>query len=166
MDEKLGSDEGTLIVDETGFPKCGRESVGVARQYCGATGKIDNCQMGVFLTYASDQGRTLLDLTYADAATVRVSNVGLRRRKDTSRRGFWLDTVNGRWLSEKQGEQATAGDELDAMLRPEGPDGRLISPSTRSSRYGKNGFDGRRVRKSWSTISAPRSPRASIAPRL
>jgi SRSO17 transposase len=61
VDEELGGDEGILIVDESGFPKCGKESVGVARQYCGATGKIDNCQMGVFLTYASEKGHTLLD---------------------------------------------------------------------------------------------------------
>jgi SRSO17 transposase len=61
VDEEIGSDQGTLIVDESGFPKCGNHSVGVARQYCGATGKIDNCQMGVFLTYASAAGHTLLD---------------------------------------------------------------------------------------------------------
>src|SRR5713226_2249245 len=61
VDEEIGSDQGTLIVDESGFPKCGNHSVGVARQYCGATGKIDNCQMGVFLAYASAAGHTLLD---------------------------------------------------------------------------------------------------------
>jgi SRSO17 transposase len=61
VDEEIGSDQGTLIVDESGFPKCGKQSVGVARQYCGATGKIDNCQMGVFLAYASAAGHTLLD---------------------------------------------------------------------------------------------------------
>jgi SRSO17 transposase len=61
VDEEIGSDQGTLIVDESGFPKWGNYSVGVARQYCGATGKIDNCQMGVFLTYASAAGHTLLD---------------------------------------------------------------------------------------------------------
>jgi SRSO17 transposase len=60
-DEELGTADGTLIVDESGFPKCGNHSVGVARQYCGATGKIDNCQMGVFIVYASDKGHTLLD---------------------------------------------------------------------------------------------------------
>jgi SRSO17 transposase len=60
-DEELGTADGTLIVDESGFPKCGDQSVGVARQYCGATGKIDNCQMGVFVAYASDKGHTLLD---------------------------------------------------------------------------------------------------------
>lgn len=61
VDQELGSEQGTLIVDESGFPKCGNKSVGVARQYCGATGKIDNCQMGVFLAYASAAGHTLLD---------------------------------------------------------------------------------------------------------
>jgi SRSO17 transposase len=60
-DQELGSPAGTLIVDESGFPKCGDKSVGVARQYCGATGKIDNCQVAVFLAYASAAGHTLLD---------------------------------------------------------------------------------------------------------
>jgi SRSO17 transposase len=61
VDQEIGSEQGTLIVDESGFPKWGKKSVGVARQYCGATGKIDNCQMGVFLAYASAAGHTLLD---------------------------------------------------------------------------------------------------------
>ncbi len=61
VDQELGSEAGTLIVDESGIPKCGDKSVGVARQYCGATGKIDNCQMAVYLAYASAAGHTLLD---------------------------------------------------------------------------------------------------------
>jgi SRSO17 transposase len=61
VDQELGSEAGTLIVDESGIPKCGDKSVGVARQYCGATGKIDNCQMAVFLAYAGPGGHTLLD---------------------------------------------------------------------------------------------------------
>jgi SRSO17 transposase len=61
VNQEIGSEQGTLIVDESGFPKCGDKSVGVARQYCGATGKIDNCQMGVFLAYAGTAGHTLLD---------------------------------------------------------------------------------------------------------
>ena len=48
-------------MDESGILKCGDKSVGVARQYCGATGKIDNCQMGVYLAYACAAGHTLLD---------------------------------------------------------------------------------------------------------
>src|SRR5947209_12520269 len=55
--ERLGPG-GVLIVDETGFIKKGTRSAGVARQY---TGKIDNCQIGVFLAYATDTGRALID---------------------------------------------------------------------------------------------------------
>jgi SRSO17 transposase len=61
VDQELGSAAGTLIVDESGMPKCGDQSVGVARQYCGATGKIDNCQVAVYLAYAGPGGHTLLD---------------------------------------------------------------------------------------------------------
>ena len=59
--ESLGDADGVLIVDGTDFPKKGKHSVGVARQYCGATGKIDNCQAAVFVAYASRNGHTLLD---------------------------------------------------------------------------------------------------------
>jgi SRSO17 transposase len=61
VDQEIGGAAGTLIVDETGIPKCGDKSAGVARQYCGATGKIDNCQVAVFLAYAGAGGHTLLD---------------------------------------------------------------------------------------------------------
>ena len=61
VDQELGTATGMLIVDESSIPKCGDQSVGVARQYCGATGKIDNCQTGVYLAYASAEGHTLLD---------------------------------------------------------------------------------------------------------
>ena len=59
--EHLGDVHGVLVVDETGFLKKGNKSVGVQRQYSGTAGRIENCQIGVFLTYASAQGRTLLD---------------------------------------------------------------------------------------------------------
>ncbi|MGH9785223.1 MAG: IS701 family transposase [Terriglobia bacterium] len=58
--EEFGDPDGVLVVDGSGFPKKGTESVGVKRQYCGRTGKIDNCQVGVFLGYASPQGGTLV----------------------------------------------------------------------------------------------------------
>lgn len=57
----LGAPDGILVVDETGFPKKGQHSVGVARQYSGTLGKIGNCQVGVFLAYASLHGFAAID---------------------------------------------------------------------------------------------------------
>jgi SRSO17 transposase len=58
---ELGDPAGVLVVDETGFLKQGRKSVGVKRQYSGTAGRIENCQIGVFLGYASTKGRAGLD---------------------------------------------------------------------------------------------------------
>ncbi len=75
--EHLGETDGVLVVDETGFLKKGTKSVGVQRQYSGTVGRIENCQIGVFLTYATAQGRVLLDRElyrpqgWADAAERR-----------------------------------------------------------------------------------------------
>jgi SRSO17 transposase len=59
--EHLGDPGGVLVVDETGFLKKGTTSVGVQRQYSGTAGKVDNCQLGVFLAYASAKGRAFID---------------------------------------------------------------------------------------------------------
>jgi SRSO17 transposase len=59
--QHLGDPHGVLVLDETGFLKKGRHSAGVARQYSGTVGKVDNCQIGVFLSYASPLGQVLLD---------------------------------------------------------------------------------------------------------
>jgi SRSO17 transposase len=59
--EALGDLDGVLVVDETGFVKKGEHSVGVARQYSGAAGRIENSQVGVFLAYASRFGQSLID---------------------------------------------------------------------------------------------------------
>ena len=59
--EHLGDPEAVLVVDETGFLKQGRKSAGVQRQYSGTAGKVENCQIGVFLAYGSKGGRTFLD---------------------------------------------------------------------------------------------------------
>jgi SRSO17 transposase len=61
VDETLGEADGVCIVDGSDFPKQGDHSVGVARQWCGRLGKVDNCQAGVFTAYASHKGYTLLD---------------------------------------------------------------------------------------------------------
>lgn len=59
--EHLADPAAVLVLDETGFVKKGTKSVGVAPQYCGAVGKIANCQIGVFLAYATRHGPVLLD---------------------------------------------------------------------------------------------------------
>jgi SRSO17 transposase len=59
--EHLGEPNALVIMDGSGFPRDGSESAGVARQYCNQTGKVDNCQVGIFLAYASSKGHTLLD---------------------------------------------------------------------------------------------------------
>lgn len=59
--DHLADPEAVLVVDETGFLKKGRHSAGVARQYSGTAGRVENCQIGVFLSYASDHGHTLID---------------------------------------------------------------------------------------------------------
>ncbi|WP_435833708.1 IS701 family transposase, partial [Streptomyces bacillaris] len=58
--ERLGPG-GVLIIDDTGFVKKGTTSAGVGRQYTGTSGKIDNCQIGVFAAYATSRGRALVD---------------------------------------------------------------------------------------------------------
>ncbi|MFG3260590.1 IS701 family transposase [Streptomyces sp. NPDC048172] len=59
--EHLGDPDGVLILDDTGFLKKGTRSAGVQRQYSGTAGRTENCQVGVFLAYATRQGRTLID---------------------------------------------------------------------------------------------------------
>jgi SRSO17 transposase len=59
--EQLGDPAGVLVVDETGFLKKGTKSAGVKRQYSGTAGRIENCQIGVFLAYASRHGHALID---------------------------------------------------------------------------------------------------------
>jgi SRSO17 transposase len=61
VNETLGEADGVWIVDGSGFPKKGKHSAGVARQWCGQLGKVENCQVGVFAAYASRKGYTLLD---------------------------------------------------------------------------------------------------------
>ena len=61
VNQDLGDENGVFIVDSSGFPKQGKESVGVKRQWCGQLGKTANCQVGVFLSYASQLGYTLIN---------------------------------------------------------------------------------------------------------
>jgi SRSO17 transposase len=59
--QELGQPDGVLVFDPSAFPKYGAESVGVARQWCGRLGKVENCQVSVYLGYASRTGHALVD---------------------------------------------------------------------------------------------------------
>src|SRR3954447_14375008 len=58
---EAGDPDAVLVLDPSAFPKSGRDSCGVQRQWCGRLGKVENCQLGVFLAYVSDRGRALVD---------------------------------------------------------------------------------------------------------
>ena len=80
--ETLADDQAVLVVDETGFLKQGKKSCGVARQYTGSAGKITNCQIGVFATYASRHGHGFIDRSLylpkawtEDAARLKAAHV-------------------------------------------------------------------------------------------
>lgn len=59
--EQLGQASAIVAIDETSFPKQGQKSAGVGLQYCGTTGRVENCQVGVFLSYVTAKGHTLID---------------------------------------------------------------------------------------------------------
>ena len=61
LSPRLGHPEAVWVLDGSDFPKQGRKSAGVARQYCGRLGKVANCQAGMFLAYVSPLGRALVD---------------------------------------------------------------------------------------------------------
>jgi SRSO17 transposase len=80
--ETLCDDQAVLVIDETGFLKQGKKSCGVSRQYTGSAGKITNCQIGVFATYASRHGHAFIDRTLylpkawtSDAARMKAAHV-------------------------------------------------------------------------------------------
>ena len=58
---QLGDEDGVIVFDPSGFPKSGKQSVGVARQWCGRLGKVDNCQVAVYMGYVSAEEHALVD---------------------------------------------------------------------------------------------------------
>jgi hypothetical protein len=59
--EELGEDDGVIVIDPSAFPKQGKRSVGVARQWCGRLGKVDNCQVAIYMGYVSRKGHALVN---------------------------------------------------------------------------------------------------------
>jgi SRSO17 transposase len=60
--QELGQDDGVIVFDPSAFPKKGTQSVGVARQWCGRLGKVDNCQVGIFMGYATRKEHTIVNV--------------------------------------------------------------------------------------------------------
>src|SRR4030095_5473868 len=117
----LGHAEGVLVFDPAGFPKSGTESVGVARQWCGRLGKVDNCQVAVYLGYVSGAGHTLVDMRLylpkawtTDKACLDKAGVPTAHRGDRSRHQLALDMLQASGTRVPPG--GIAGD--DAMGRP------------------------------------------------
>jgi SRSO17 transposase len=98
--QQLGTENGVLILDPSSFPKSGKESVGVTRQWCGRLGKIDNCQVGVFLAYASEKGHALVDSDLylpkewtTDKKRMRKAGVPKRKQKYRTRTAMCLELL-------------------------------------------------------------------------
>ncbi len=117
----LGQGDGVLVFDPSGFAKTGRESVGVARQWCGRLGKVDNCQVAIYLGYVSRKGHTLVDQRLflpkewtKDTARLDKAGVPTAYRAYRTRHQLALEmlTTNGAWLPHSW----LAGD--DEMGRP------------------------------------------------
>jgi len=98
--QHLGEADGVLVLDPSAFPKSGTDSVGVARQWCGRLGKVDNCQVAVSLGYVAGAGHTLVDMRLSlpktwtqDHARLDKAGVPTHRRGYRSRHQLALDML-------------------------------------------------------------------------
>jgi SRSO17 transposase len=119
--QQLGHADGVLVLDPSAFPKSGTDSVGVARQWCGRLGKVDNCQVALYLGYVSGEGHTLVDMRLylpktwtQDKARLDKAGVPQDRRGYRSRHQLALDMLEQNGASLPHGW--IAGD--DEMGRP------------------------------------------------
>jgi SRSO17 transposase len=98
--EQLGEPDGVLVFDPSAHPKSGAESVGVARQWCGRLGKLENCQVGVYLGYVSRREHALVDMRLylpkewtRDKARCRKARVPKDRRRHRTRHELCLEML-------------------------------------------------------------------------
>lgn len=118
---QLGEPDGVLVFDPSAFPKSGQQSVGVARQWCGRLGKIDNCQVGIYLAYVSSKGHALVDTQLylpqewiADKPRLKRAGVPKARRRQRTRHELCLELLDRH--GEKLPHSWIAGD--DELGRP------------------------------------------------
>jgi SRSO17 transposase len=93
--DELGEENGVIVFDPSGFEKSGKQSVGVARQWCGRLGKIDNCQVGVYMAYVSSQGHALVDVELSlphewTGDKLRMNKAGVPKSHQTFRKRWQL----------------------------------------------------------------------------
>ncbi len=81
VNDDLGSPDGAIIFDESSFVKKGSESIGVAKQYCGSIGKVENCQVGVFAAYVSQGGYAMVDKRLFIPEKWFTEDYAIRRKK-------------------------------------------------------------------------------------
>jgi hypothetical protein len=160
VDEHLGSDDGILVVDESGVRRWGEKSVGIGRQYIGNVGKTDNGQVGVYLTCASEHGQAFLDARpyvleewFEDSERCReASSAGGHRVPDETgtRRGD-----AGRVCAPRHPREVPHGGRdlrrESSVPRPRGF--ALVSGTSRRCRW--TWKCGRRVRQSWARAGVP-----------
>lgn len=115
---QLGQEQGVLIFDTSAMPKSGKESVGVMRQWCGRLGKIDNCQVGVYMAYASDKGHSLVDCELhlpkewtQDKPRMKKAGVPKSKQKYRTRHAICLELLD-RHSSRLPHQWITGDDEL------------------------------------------------------
>lgn len=98
---QLGEPDGVIAFDPSAFPKSGKQSVGVARQWCGRLGKIDNCQVGVYLGYVSSKGHVLVDTELylpeewtKDKARMKRAGIPKKRQRHRTRHELCLELLD------------------------------------------------------------------------
>jgi SRSO17 transposase len=99
--EHLGDPNGVLIIDDTGFLKKGVKSAGVAQQYSGTAGRIENCQVGVFLAYRSQRGHALSDRQLYLPATWTEDRARCRAAGNPDEVGFTTKTEMARQMLQR-----------------------------------------------------------------
>ena len=113
---RLGHPEAVWVFDGSDFPKQGRKSAGVARQYCGRLGKVANCQGGMFLAYVSPLGRALVDKRLylpkswtSDQDRCAAAGVPEDRRNYRSKTELALEMLERAWSGATSGLEWVAG---------------------------------------------------------
>lgn len=115
---ELGEPDGVLALDPSTFPKSGKQSVGVSRQWCGRLGKVENCQIGVYLGYVSSKGHALVDMELFlprewtnDKQRMKRAGVPKHRQRYRSRQELALEVLD-RCASKLPHAWVTADDEF------------------------------------------------------